>query len=84
MISLNETFSADVSLRLHVGAERYELGQLGPDFAILREPHIIAADAIAATNVELETIIDGQSDRWPVRITSPITADSKRFTFEGA
>ena len=83
MISLDETFSSDVSLRLHVGQERYELGQLGPNFAILREPHSIAADTIEATVVELETLIDGRSERWPVKITSPITNESKRFTFEG-
>lgn len=87
MISLNETFSADVSLHLHVGGQRFELGQLGPDFAILRGSqlisHLITPQSIETDSVELETIIDGESDRWPIRITSPITANSRRFTFEG-
>ncbi len=83
MISLNETFSADVSLHLYVGGQRFELGQLGPDFAILRESPTIISLPIKSESIELETIIDGETDRWPIRITSPITADSRRFTFEG-
>ena len=83
MISLNETFSADVSLHLYVGGQRFELGQLGPDFAILRESPTIISHSITSESIELETIIDGETDRWPIRITSPITADSRRFTFEG-
>ena len=83
MISLNETFSADVSLHLYVGGQRFELGQLGPDFAILRESPTIISLPITSESIELETIIDGETDRWPIRITSPITADSRRFTFEG-
>jgi hypothetical protein len=70
-------FSADVKLHLYVGEERFELGQLGPGFAILRE-----SQAIASTNAELETVIDEKITRWPVRITSAITGDSMRFTFD--
>lgn len=78
MIALNSTFSADVTLQLHVGDKIYAIGHLGPGFAMLGE-----AQRIEASEAELETIIDGKSDRWPIRITSPITADSRRFTFEG-
>jgi hypothetical protein len=77
MIAQNSTFSADVKLQLHVGERTYEIGHLGPGFALLGE-----AQPISATQAELETIIDGQSTRWPIRITSPTTADSKRFAFE--
>ena len=34
----NGTFSADVKLHLYVDDEKFEVGQLGPDFAIFREP----------------------------------------------
>lgn len=75
----NGIFSADVKLNLYTSGNRYELGHLGPDFAILGEPQ-----NIDATEGELETIIDGKSTRWKIRITSPITADERRFTFEAA
>jgi hypothetical protein len=54
-----------------------KLGHLGPDLAILGEPQ-----NIDASEGELETIIDGHSTRWKIRITSPITAAEMRFTFE--
>ena len=46
-------------------------------FAILRE-----AQSIDATEGEIETIVDERVSRWRVRFTSPITGESKRFTFE--
>ncbi len=73
----NGTFSADVQLYLYVEEDRIELGQLGPGFAILREPQ-----EIHATKGELETIVDKKTSRWKVRFTSPITSDSRRVTFE--
>jgi len=79
MISYNRngTFSANVKLNLYVAGERFELGQLGPGFAIIRE-----AQSIDATEGEVESVVDDKITRWKVRITSPITADSKRITFE--
>ena len=77
MISNTGTFSADVKLHLFVGGRQVELGQLGPGFALLRD-----AQDISATDGELETVIDGKSTRWKVRITSPITNASRRFSFE--
>lgn len=77
MICNSGTFSADVKLHLFAGGKRIELGHLGPDFAILGE-----AQEISASKGELETVIDGKSSRWKVRITSPITTASRRFTFE--
>ena len=79
MISNSETFSADVRLHLYADELRIELGHLGPDFAMLG-----TAQDIIATQGELETVIDGKSSRWPIRITSPITSASRRFTFEPA
>lgn len=73
----NGTFSADVKLHLYIGDHRIELGQLGPGLGILRD-----AQAIDATEGEIETIVDEKVTRWPIRITSPIAGDSKRFTFE--
>ncbi|MGB7324031.1 MAG: hypothetical protein WBD31_04110 [Rubripirellula sp.] len=74
---LNGTFSANVKMHLYVGGERIELGQLGPGFAILRDAHLLPA-----TEAEIETIVDQKVTRWPIRIISKITGDSKRFTFE--
>ena len=39
----NGTFSADVKLHLHIGDQRFELGQLGPGLAILRDAQAIDA-----------------------------------------
>ena len=73
----NGTFSAKVKLHLYVGENRIELGQVGPDFAILRN-----AQTIEATEGELETIVDENVTRQRIRFTSPITCDSKRFEFQ--
>jgi hypothetical protein len=73
----NGTFSADVELNLHVGDQRFELGHLGPGFALFGD-----AQSIDATEGEIETIIDEKVSRWKVRFTSPITGESRRFTFE--
>ena len=77
IVKAKGTFSAEVKLHLYVDKEKIEVGQLGPDFAIFREPK-----TIDASQGELETVIDGKSSRWKVRFTSPITSESKRFTFE--
>ena len=73
----NGTFSADVKLNLRIGNQRFELGQVGPGLAILRD-----AQSIDATEGEIETIVDEKVTRWKVKFTSPITSASKRFTFE--
>jgi hypothetical protein len=73
----NGTFSADVKLHLYVDDEKFEIGQLGPDFAIFREPK-----TIHASHGELETVIDGMSSRWKIRFTSPPASESRKFTFE--
>jgi hypothetical protein len=81
MISLptngNGTFSAHVTLNFHVGEQSYKLGHLGPGFALLGD-----AQTIDASEGEIETIVDEKVTRWKVRLTSPITPASRRFTFE--
>ena len=73
----NGTFSAKVKLNLYVADQRFELGHLGPGFALLGE-----SLKIDANEGEIETIVDEKVNRWRVRFTSPITTASKRFTFE--
>ena len=74
----NGTFSADVKLHLHIGGQRFELGQLGPGLGILRD-----AQAIDVTEGEIETIVDEKVTRWPIRITTKLDGSTKRFEFEG-
>lgn len=71
------TFSADVKLHLYASNHCYELGHLGPDFAVLDTPH-----RIDTGDAELETIIDGQATRWPIRIVNATNGQSSRVTFE--
>lgn len=75
--NVNATFSANVKLHLYIGQIQIELGQVGPDFAILR-----TTQSIDASEGELETIVDDKVTRHRIRFTSPITANSRRFTFE--
>ncbi|QDV81819.1 hypothetical protein TBK1r_07410 [Stieleria magnilauensis] len=70
-------FSAQVELRLHVGDRSYELGQLGPDFALLR-----TASPLQAGDAEIESVIDGKTTRRRIRITKSISGDCRRFDFE--
>ncbi|WP_182871409.1 hypothetical protein [Stieleria mannarensis] len=76
---MNAPFSASVELYLHVAGECFELGQLGPGFALLR-----VARAIEATAAVIEVIVDQASTRRPVRLTRPSTTLSRRFEFEAA
>ena len=73
----NGTFSADVQLSLFVDDCQLDVASLGPGFAIFRN-----AQTIDATEGEIETIVDEKVSRWKVKFTSPITSESKRFTFE--
>ncbi len=71
------TFSADVKLHLYVTDEKLEVGKLGPDFAIFREPK-----TIHISHGELESVIDGKSTRWKIRFAGAIATKSRKFTFE--
>ena len=76
-VSGNGTFSADVKLHLYVGGERFELGHLGPNFALLGQPQ-----PINPCDAEIETSIDNKVTRWPIRITSKSDGRARRFEFE--
>ncbi|MCM2373932.1 hypothetical protein [Aporhodopirellula aestuarii] len=76
MIASNLPRSAEVELWLHCGGKRYELGQVGGDFAILtKHESIVGGEAV------VETIIDGQSDCFPVGVIQSHSAESKRIIF---
>lgn len=77
MISNSGTFSADVKLHLFANGEKYELASLGSGAGRLRTEQVVNA-----TEGEIETIVDAKVTRWKVRLTSPMTGESKRFTFE--
>lgn len=77
MISPSGTFSAEVRLHLYVNGQQYVVGSLGSGFGYLRN-----SQEIEESQGELEMSIDGKITRWPVRLTTPITIASKRFTFE--
>jgi hypothetical protein len=62
---------------LIIADRRYELGHLGPDFALLG-----TAQDIAAEEGVIELNVDGQINASRVRFTSPITQQSRRFSFE--
>jgi len=75
--AIRANYSATVELLLHLSDRIVKLHGLGPGFAHLFEPESIESEV-----GEIETIISGKSSRWKVRFTSPITGESKRFTFE--
>ena len=77
MISSSRTFSADVKLHLFADGQRYELASLGSGTGRFR-----TEQELSASEGEIETIVDDKVTRWKVRLTSPITGDSKRFEFE--
>lgn len=78
MIALNrELHSASVSMYLILGDKRIELGHLGPNFALLGK-----AESIEQRDGDIELTIDDRTDRWPIKITKPPTAENRRFEFE--
>jgi hypothetical protein len=61
-------FSADVRMHLSINGHVLTIGQLGPDFIILRDPidH-------PPTRAEITVSIDGQEQRWPIHLPDGIT-----------
>ncbi len=74
----NGTFSADVRLSLFVDDQQIDVASLGPGVGVLRD-----ARSISATEGEIETIVDEQVTRWPIRITTKLDGSTKRFEFIG-
>lgn len=58
-------YSSTVTLRLIVGGESYEVGQVGPDVVICREPV-----TFPSCDAELEMTVEGQVRRSSVRLES--------------
>lgn len=77
MIASGTPHSADVELWLHCEGKRYELGQVGGGIVILRK-----AESIPGGEAVIETIIDGQSDRFPIGTIPAQTGESKRIQFD--
>jgi hypothetical protein len=75
--AIRANYSATVELLLHLEGQTIQLGHLGPGFGYLSKQQ-----AIESEFGEIETIISGKSSRWKIRLTSPITGESKRFSFE--
>jgi len=70
------SFSADVKIELIIAGSRFEVGQLGPGFAFLRQSR-----DINATECVIELTVDGKVSTSHVRLTTPITRASRRFEF---
>jgi hypothetical protein len=66
-------FSADVCMQLSVNGHVFAIGQLGPDFVVLREPTNCPPSA-----GEITVTIDGEIRRWPVQLPDGILADLPR------
>ena len=62
-------YSADVRMRLTVGSHVLNIGQLGPDFIMLRNP-MDHAPAVG----EIVVSIDGRERRWNVHLPDGISA----------
>ena len=58
-------YSSTVTLRLIVGDQSYDVGQVGPDVVIFREPV-----TFSSCDAELEMTVEGQFRRSSVRVES--------------
>jgi hypothetical protein len=66
-------YSADVRMELHVNGLVLPIGQLGPDFLILRD-----SAAHPPADAEIALSIDGRERRWRVRLVEGIVAGPVR------
>ena len=64
------SFSAQVRMELYVNGHVLPIGQLGPDFLILKHP----ADH-PPTDAEIAMSVDGRESRWRVRLPDGIAAE---------
>ena len=65
----NGSYSADVQMELRVNGRVFDVGQLGPDFVILRD----ATDHPPAQG-EMMVAIDGHVKRWLVQLPDGVAA----------
>ena len=63
-------YSADVRIHLNVNGYVLRVGQLGPDFVILRDP-----PNHPPSKGEIVLSIDGEESRWIVHLPNGIIAD---------
>jgi hypothetical protein len=66
-------YSAHVRIELNVNGFTLSVGQLGPDFIILREP----TDHPPA-EAEIALWIDGAESRWPVKLPEGLSKEKAR------
>lgn len=59
---------------LHCGGKRYELGQFGGGIVMLAK-----AQPIRGGEAVVETIVDGQSDRYPIGVIPDQPGESRRI-----
>jgi hypothetical protein len=72
-IQNNQAYSADVRMQMNVNGHTFVVGQLGPEFVILKNP----VDH-PPTVAEITLSIDGRVRRWQVELPEGISADSRR------
>lgn len=69
MIAPRSQYSAELSGYLEVGPSKFALGQLGPEYLILRDPA-----AVPGGRGEIVMLVDGEESRYAVLLpgdTSP-------------
>jgi hypothetical protein len=67
------SYSADVQMELRVNGRIFDVGQLGPDFVILRD-----ATEHPPADGEMMVSIDGDVKRWPVRLPDGVVPGKDR------
>jgi hypothetical protein len=65
--------SAEVRIRLLLNGRSISVAQLGPDFIILRE-----AESLPPCDAEMSLTIDGDEERWSIRLPEGLRTESKR------
>ena len=66
-------YSADVRMQLSVNGHTIRIGQLGPDFLILRD-----APDLPPSQAEITVSIDGRMRRWSVQLPDGVSAAQVR------
>ena len=66
-------YSADVRMHLSVNGHTLRIGQLGPDFIILRD-----AFDLPASEAQITVSIDGRTRQWSVQLPEGISAAKAR------
>jgi hypothetical protein len=77
--SKSNGYSADVRMYLKVGDHTLRIGQLGPDFLILR-----GAPELPPSDGEVTLSIDGRVRQWSVRLPDGISTSSARTRITGS